>query len=138
MRHTSIEVYNQIKREGLLEKFRWKVYETVFHNGPMTQNECWRAIVKENGPTNKPSVTPQFAPLTRMGVIHEIGERNCNVSGRNCLIYDVTNRLPQKIEKKKTKDQIIKELRAEIDQLKRELNAPASSGKYKQIKFDLA
>lgn len=47
------------------------------------------------------SISPRFAELKRMGVVEEIGSRECKITGRVSLIWDVTDGLPVKFEKEK-------------------------------------
>jgi hypothetical protein len=44
---------------------------------------------------------PRFAELERVGVIAVVGEKDCSVTGRNVLLWDVTEKLPIKLEKEK-------------------------------------
>jgi predicted transcriptional regulator len=96
IRSTSIEVYNQIEREGLLSRKRFEVYQKLFHSGPLTQSET---TVKLNG--KQTTVTPRFAELESLGAIHPVGEKICGVTGRKVLLWDVTDRVPMKFEKQK-------------------------------------
>ena len=98
-RETSIETYYKIKDEGLLSDLRFEVYETLFNYGPLTQMELCRKI---SHPFRQDrSYMPRFAELKNMQVIAEAGERVCQITGRNVLIWDVTNKLPIKLEKTK-------------------------------------
>lgn len=96
-RQTSIDVYREIEAEGLLSKRRWEAYSTLFNHGPITAMETARKIPG----TLDHSISPRFAELKRMGLIREVGERACRITGRNCIIWDVTNNLPIKFEKPK-------------------------------------
>lgn len=91
VRSTSAEAYYQIKEEGLLSKRRWEVYDALFTCGPSTQMECYKSL-KTNTPRD--SFTPRFTELKRLGVVKELGERECSVTGRNVLVWDITGRLP--------------------------------------------
>lgn len=98
MRQTSIDVYHQIRDEGLLSKRRLQVYETIYLHGPITQMETAKiADILDH------SVTPRFAELEKMGVIATVGERDCTRTGRKVLMWDVTGRLPTKFEKPHTR-----------------------------------
>lgn len=97
IRHTSIEVYHQIESEGLLSALRFDVYKTLFHHGPLTQMELCRKI--SNPIRQDRSYMPRFAELKKMGVIKEVGEKVCSITGRNVLLWDVTDKLPIKLEK---------------------------------------
>lgn len=119
MRKTSIDTYNQIKNCGLLSKMRFMVYECIYQNGPMTQSECWKNhLEKSHGIKSGQNITPRFAELKNLGVICENSIRPCSITGRMCIEWDVTNNLPVEF-KRVSKDQIIKELREEIEGLKK-------------------
>jgi chaperonin cofactor prefoldin len=45
------------------------------------------------------SITPRFAELKKQGVVKEVGQRPCRITGRITYIWDVTSKLPEKIEK---------------------------------------
>jgi hypothetical protein len=93
MRQTSIEVYNKIKIEGLLERMAWKVYDELFHHGPLTGRELNRNL-------QSVSAHKRLSELERMGAIrsNEI-PRTCTVSGERVLEWDVTDVLPTPIQK---------------------------------------
>lgn len=95
-RRTSIDVYNKIKEDGLLSKLRFEVYEILFKYGPLTQMELCK---KTNGVRQDRTYMPRFAELKNMGVLEDIGTKECSITGREVLLWDVTNRLPVKFEK---------------------------------------
>lgn len=120
IRQTSIDAYNKIKQNGSLSSRRWEVYDVLFKYGPLTGNEAIEKL-KEEGKGAKTFDTnshSRLSELRQLGVIYEVGKKVCNVTGMNVILWDVTNNLPKKLEKQKTKDQIIKELQQEIKQLK--------------------
>lgn len=98
MRHTSIDAYNHIKDCGLLSRTRWLVYETLFQKGPCTARELdkWLATPGDT----KTSYHKRLSELERMGVVQTVGERPCSMTGVNATLWDVTDRLPIKYEKK--------------------------------------
>jgi hypothetical protein len=98
IRQTSIDVYRQIEAEGLLSRLRWEVYKVLFEKGPLSQTDSYLHLTKstKKGPQ---SYAPRFAELKNLGVIEEVGEKICSTTGRNVLIWDVTDRLPIKFEK---------------------------------------
>lgn len=99
IRQTSIDVYNQIKSEGLLAKLEWHVYQTLFNHGPLTQGETWKEY--SDPEYMRHSIGPTFARLAKNGCIKEVGRRNCRLTNRNVLLWDVTNNLPSEMEKSK-------------------------------------
>lgn len=98
-RQTSIDVYEQIKAEGLLEGWRWRVYQTLFRHGPLTSGEAHKAV----GEGTKNDVATRISELKAMGCVREVGTRPCRVTGRNVLEVDVTDKVPQPIPKKATR-----------------------------------
>jgi hypothetical protein len=118
-RQTSIEAYNAIKENGLLGNLQFQVYDAIYNYGPSTQQEI---CVSRFPDTQARNIMPRFAELARMGVISCVGTRPCQITKRECMVWEITGNLPVKQEKKKTKDQIIRDLREENTILKRRLN----------------
>lgn len=90
-RQTSIDSYNALKNSKALGAKQWHVYEMLYHYGPLTSNETAEKLRTMGVVRNKPSVTPRFAELSDMKLIAAVGTRLCTVSGRNNVIWDVTN-----------------------------------------------
>lgn len=90
-RQTSINCYNQIKAEGLLSKRRFEVYEAIYNSAPCTTNEALKNI--QSGSHGVGSRTTE---LRELGVIYEKGVRECRVTGRKVIEWDLTNKLPGK------------------------------------------
>jgi len=95
MRQTSINCYHQIKAEGLLSKRRFEVYEAIYRNAPCTTNEALRNIF-----SGSHGVGSRTTELRDLGVIYERCVRECKVTGRNVIEWDLTDKLPVKSEKK--------------------------------------
>lgn len=96
MRQTSIDCYNEIKANGLLSKRRMEVYEILFNHGAMTANEIVRKSKISYPNTNPSSFHARLSELKKYGVIIEVGEKKDVISGNNCYIWDLTDRLPDK------------------------------------------
>lgn len=94
VRQTSKEVYEKIRNEGLLSKMRFKVYREIFRFGPITASEVF-AISKM-----KTNQSGRFTELEELGVIQAKETRICSETGRKAIAWEVTNKLPQKPEKK--------------------------------------
>lgn len=94
-RETSKKTYLQIKREGLLSELRFKVFNSLYQNGPQTTSQLARR-------TKQPrvSVSPRMIELVRLGVVREFGSAPCPVTGRDAIIWGAVNRLPKKLKKK--------------------------------------
>jgi hypothetical protein len=88
-RQTSIECYNKIKAEGLLSKQRLAVYTSLLKMGkPSTAREVYStmSVAKQEA--------TRFTELRNLGVIYEVGNRKCSVTGRTAIEWDLTDRLP--------------------------------------------
>lgn len=96
-RQTSSDTYHAIKDNGLLSDLRFRVYDILYHHGPLTQMESCRKN-DEPGIQDR-SLMPRFAELERFGVIRAIRERPCSITGRMVLEWDVTDKLPVKFDK---------------------------------------
>jgi hypothetical protein len=116
LRQTSAESYNTIEREGLLGQLQWDVYKALYRYGPLTQGELWKEHFELQ--YGRPSITPRFAELERMGLIASIGERPCRYTHMTALVWDVTDRLPEKPKPRQSKKEIIAELQAQVRGLK--------------------
>ena len=93
-RQTSIDCYNQIKSEGLLSNMRFRVYSALLAMGkPSTTREVYETmnVIKQEA--------TRFTELRKLGVIYEVQNRKCNITGRTSIEWDLTDRLPIKIKK---------------------------------------
>ena len=115
-RQTSIDCYNQIKKEGLLSKRRLEVYESLLSTAPCTSSEAIRNAKTTFGVFG---VSSRFTELRDLGVIYEKDIRPCKVTGRNVIEWDLTDKLPIKEKSKKlpTKKEKKKQLMALIIKL---------------------
>ena len=109
MRKTSLETYQKIKDNGLLSKRRMEVYDMLFHHGPLTANEIVRKAKLLHPKTNPSSYNARLSELKRYGLAIEVGEKEDDVSGNNCFLWDLTDNLPVKPDtktKKQKKDEV--------------------------------
>jgi len=93
-RQTSIDCYNQIKEEGLLSNMRFRVYSALLAMGkPSTTREVYETmnVIKQEA--------TRFTELRKLGVIYEVQNRTCTVTGRTSIEWDLTDRLPVNIKK---------------------------------------
>lgn len=93
VRRTSREAYEQIKSEGLLARMNMAIYEYLFHYGPLTSREVLagvKGICRDVG-----VVSSRLSALTRMEVVFERGTKKCSVTGREVIVFDVTDKLPR-------------------------------------------
>lgn len=96
MRQTSVEAYNDIMVSGLLGKRQKDAYAVLYENGPLTGNELSLKM-------GIPGQWKRCSELKKRGLALEVGERLCSVTGRNCITWDVTDKLPTKLTKKETR-----------------------------------
>jgi predicted transcriptional regulator len=88
-RQTSIDCYKQILAEGLLSKQRLQVYFALLKMGkPSTTREVYATMI-----VDKQEAT-RFTELRNLGVIYEVGNRKCSITGRNAIEWDLTDKLP--------------------------------------------
>ena len=111
IQQTSVDVYNNIKNNGLLSSLRFKVYDVIYANGPITQGEVWSKFFQER---QRHDIGPRFAELVKLGVIQQVGTRPCEYTGVESLTWSVTGELPKKLEKTKTMKQRLKDAEAFI------------------------
>ena len=94
-RQTSIDCYNQIKNSDLLAKRRFETFEAIFKSAPCTRQEA----LEHTNPLNALSLSAaRFTELRRLGVIYEVRVRECRVTGRNVIEWDLTDALPINIK----------------------------------------
>lgn len=121
VRHTSIEAYREVMTSGLLGERQKQAYEVLFQRGPLTGNELSKLM-------ELPGQWKRCSELKKRGLATEVGERECRVTGRNCIVWDVTANPPHKaeVERSESSRQKIKRLETEIETLKRHLEWPMS------------
>jgi len=95
-RQTSIDCYNQIKTDGSLSKMRFRVYEAILNNAPCTSAEVLSTMLSKNSAIT--SSRARFTELRELGVIYEVQNRKCTITGRTSIEWDLTDRLPIKIK----------------------------------------
>jgi hypothetical protein len=103
-RQTSIEAYNKIKENGLLSQRRFEVYDYVFGNGPTTARGAVKALSKKRGEQvaiSFSSYAARFSELRDVGVLAEVGTTIDKDTGCEVILWDVTDRLPIKLDKPK-------------------------------------
>ena len=100
-RQTSIDCYNEIKRDGSLSKMRFEVYSALLAMGkPSTTREVYETmdVIKQEA--------TRFTELRKLGVIYEVQNRKCTITGRTSIEWDLTDKLPVSIKNtNKTKKQ---------------------------------
>tara|TARA_R110000772_G_scaffold89737_1_gene185740 strand:+ start:6224 stop:6640 length:417 start_codon:yes stop_codon:yes gene_type:complete len=93
VRRTSLNTFNEIKREGLLSDMRLSILKSILYNAPCTASEVFHA---GNFKTNQ---SGRFTELKLLGVIYEVRTRVCSVTNRTAIEWDLTGKLPVKPKK---------------------------------------
>ena len=90
-RQTSIDCYNEIKNSGLLSKRRFETFEAIIKIAPCTASEVQHSINYNNGGRD---CMKRISELRDRGVICEVRTRECRITGRNVIEWDLTDKLP--------------------------------------------
>lgn len=91
MRQTSILAYEAIKSSGKLSDMRWRVYDFLYRNGPLTGRELDAAMASPG--ETRTSYHKRLGELERMGLACIVTERNCHVTGHLAIEWDVTDKM---------------------------------------------
>lgn len=97
-RRTSVDAYNEIKMSGLLSAKRMEVYSTLFEHGPLTGAQL-SVLIKKGKSSVSETVRNRLTELRNAGVVEEVGETICPITGRHVILWDVTKNLPVKFDK---------------------------------------
>lgn len=139
MRPTQVSAFQRIKDGGLLSRLRFLVYETIYQlqkpGRGVTSGELDRHITRKKATWTR-SASPRLVELVRLGVIEEMGERKCSVTGQTVIEYQTTGSLPNPSGLKRNKwpkpsQNVLKEALGEMRRIyKKELDegtAPSQS-----------
>jgi len=122
-RQTSIDALNEIKTSGLLSKRRLEVYEALFYYGPLTANDLVRQMKQQYSNANQTGWNARFSELERMEVIIQVGTKQDDISGHECIVWDVTGKLPTPLPKEPSKKQVKSQLVEKIASLGFEIDS---------------
>jgi len=127
MRKTSAIVYQQIKQ--MLSVRRWQVYEILEEHGPLTSSELFEIFkVKHNFPFRyNANVHSRLNELQKLGLAHEVGTKECSVSGNTVILWDVTGNPPKTITKEEQILESISKFEKKLERLNGELSKLRSS-----------
>ena len=116
-RQTSIESYKYLVDNKIIGKRQAEVYKVLLDHGPLTCNETFNILkTKVSREFSFDSNThARFTELRDMDLIEELGTRKDSFTGRNVILWGVTNRPPKKI--KKSIEDEIKKLDIRIEKL---------------------
>lgn len=96
VRETSLQAYRSIKDDGLLSKRRMEVYEVLYKNkGPMTYSEIVMKFRQRKEFATSSTYQARLSELRDLGVVYEVKEDKCPITGRHVIFWDVTNKLPK-------------------------------------------
>jgi len=98
IRRNSIEAYREIQLNGLLSARRFEIYNYLFYSGPATATEISHGLQERN--TNNANVRARLNELRDMGVVYEVQNVNCPYTGMTVIQWDVTDKLPKKLDRK--------------------------------------
>lgn len=93
-RATSLEAYEEIKANGLLSKARWRIYRVLCEQGPMTASELFNYLETREGVKVNWNTRTRFTELRDLGVIAELEERKCRITGQRVIVWAPTCNLP--------------------------------------------
>jgi hypothetical protein len=107
-RETSIAAYHAVEDSGLVSRMRLVVLKILAEHGPLTANE-----LRQHGDPkiNSGIYTTRFSELRRMGLIYEVEQRPCAITGVTAISWDLTG---ETVAKKLTKKSSFKEKKEEI------------------------
>ena len=115
VRDTSAQAYQEIISEGVLGEMQQTVYEYLYRHGPCTASELFYHIDKARRNPTHSNVATRLGELRDMGAVLEMDKRECQVTHRKVLVWDVSHQKPvklQRISKKQKKDAVLDKLRA--------------------------
>ena len=91
-RQTSIDCYNQIKKEGLLSKTRLRIYKELLNQSCVTAKEL--EVTMDYSYAHQ-----RLSEMRNLGTISEVGTRKCRITGRESIVWDLTDNLPNDIKR---------------------------------------
>ena len=128
MRLSSLRCYTQIVEEKLLPKRRMEVFTALAGIESGTAGEIHRAMeASSHGKRvmSHPHVNARLSELRQHKVVaEEMDMRECAVTGRMCLVFEVVDQFPQELEAKPVRlkpAERIKELEMLVADLTRKL-----------------
>lgn len=82
MRRTSINAYKEAKESGYIRGTQKMVYDILVQVGSMTGKEIEQRI-------GLPGAWKRCSELKQQGLISESGKRQCRITGKTCITWDV-------------------------------------------------
>jgi hypothetical protein len=90
IKRTSRLAYEGLVASGQIKGKCMRVLNALVENGPATSGEVLNAYI--SGATNVNAWRGRFTELQARGLIRQIGERPCKISGRLCIVWAPTGR----------------------------------------------
>lgn len=97
VRRTSESTFRAVTESGMLSQRRAQVYEALYSYGPCTINELYKKMSWVNNV--QANLHARMGELRDMGVVAEVGERVCSVTGQTVIEWQTTDQLPGKLKK---------------------------------------
>ena len=93
-----------------------EAYCHLYHHGPCTAGEVAKALER-----NRNNMARSLSLLRDKKSARECGTKICSVTGRDVILWDVTDSLPVEVEKKApTTTEMLAALREQIEELEEE------------------
>lgn len=120
IRETSIKAYHEALASGLISKRRGQCLKIVAEHGPITSNEAFNILKDELGRNFRfdSNTRARFTELRQQDVVYERQERECRITGKTVIEWEMTLRRPKPYVKPETQ---MEKLKLEIKRLKTEL-----------------
>ena len=123
----SRRTYQAIVANGLLSRGYLKIYSHIYEHGATTRNKLDMALCP--GKAN-PWPSRRLVEMERMGALTVVGQDN--TGEHQCDLWDLTERLPAKVEKKPSfKESMrrgLKEIVGELDSLESQVDDTGIEG----------
>jgi hypothetical protein len=122
IRATSIRAYNEIRDSGLLNRSRWRVYDVLFHHGPLTGGEIGSYMpgFRQATSTADRNIHARLTEMRDRDCIYEAGEKKCDITGKYVILWDVNGKLPREPAKEEiqpTRPELIRALCDLVDEI---------------------
>lgn len=128
-RETSRQAYRQLVESGQLKGKQQTALLNVIEHGPATSAE----IIQRISP-NTNLWRARFTELQARGLIVEVGQRKCTVTGRTALVWEYSGRTKPLEPKHRTGS---KELRALLKQALAVIEEPRIRGSYQELRDNI-
>jgi|SRR5665213_679526 hypothetical protein len=100
IRQTSVNAYNFLKSSGALGELQWQTYDVLFRLGGLTANEIFVKVKEEMLAAGvaesevrllRDTYHQRLSELKALGLVYEVQERECTVTHRVVIEWDVTS-----------------------------------------------